>query len=109
MSSSDCEQSVVSVDVEEPPSSSSAATLSLPLFSLPIAPPRDPQPAVSRIPRDAQPASTNTVVPRRPKAGSRSRDFRRRFFPQATEADWNDWRWQSRNRIRKLEQLDRML
>ena len=49
------------------------------------------------------------MAPRRPKAGSRTRDFRRRFFPQATEGDWNDWRWQSRNRIRKLDQIDRML
>ena len=49
------------------------------------------------------------MAPRRPRVISRSRDFRRRYFPQATEGDWNDWRWQSRNRIRKLEQLDRML
>ncbi|MGI8982601.1 MAG: KamA family radical SAM protein [Pirellulaceae bacterium] len=49
------------------------------------------------------------MPPRRPRVISRSRDFRRRFFPQATEGDWNDWRWQSRNRIRKLDQLDRML
>ena len=104
MSSSDCEQSVVSVDLEEPPGSSSTATLTLPHFSLPIDPPRDaPRPAVSRAPRELLPP------PRRSRASTRTRDFRRRFFPQATEADWNDWRWQSRNRIRKLDQLDRML
>lgn len=104
MSSSDCEQSVVSVDLEEPPGSSPTATLTLPHFSLPIDPPRDaPRPAVSRAPREVVP------LPRRPRASTRTRDFRRRFFPQATEADWNDWRWQSRNRIRKLDQLDRML
>jgi lysine 2,3-aminomutase len=103
MSSSDCEQSVVSVDVEEPPSSSATDTLTLPTFSLPIDPPRDAlRPAAYRAPREV-------VLPRRPRAGSRTRDFRRRFFPQATEGDWNDWRWQSRNRIRKLDQLDRML
>lgn len=33
----------------------------------------------------------------------------KRFFPQASVADWNDWRWQSRNRIRTLSQLERML
>jgi lysine 2,3-aminomutase len=46
---------------------------------------------------------------RRSRGNTRTRDFRRRFFPQATEGDWNDWRWQSRNRIRKLDQIDRML
>jgi len=44
------------------------------------------------------------------RAGNpRTRAFRRRFFPQATDAQWNDWRWQSRHRIRTLEQLERML
>jgi lysine 2,3-aminomutase len=33
--------------------------------------------------------------------------FRRRFFPDATLAEWNDWRWQSRHRITKLAQLER--
>ncbi len=100
MSSSDCEQSVVSVDLEEPPGSSST-TLTLPLFSLSLDSPPD-GPIHSLAPREV-------VAPRRPRVISRSRDFRRRYFPQATEGDWNDWRWQSRNRIRKLEQLDRML
>jgi lysine 2,3-aminomutase len=35
--------------------------------------------------------------------------FRRRFFPTATLAEWNDWRWQSRHRITKLAQLEQML
>jgi len=109
MSSSDCEQSVVSVDFEEPPGSS-ATTLTLPLFSTTLDSPLE-GPVTSRIPReDAEPADKNPVpTPRRARTASRSRDFRRRFFPQATEGDWNDWRWQSRNRIRKLDQLERML
>jgi lysine 2,3-aminomutase len=37
------------------------------------------------------------------------RAFRRKFFPTASERDWNDWRWQIRNRIRTLEQLERIL
>ncbi len=40
---------------------------------------------------------------------SRSRAFRRRFFPEATDRQWNDWRWQSQHRVRKLEQFERML
>ncbi|MDA0653084.1 MAG: KamA family radical SAM protein [Proteobacteria bacterium] len=34
--------------------------------------------------------------------------FRKRFFPEASLADWNDWRWQLRNRIRSLEMLERV-
>ncbi len=33
---------------------------------------------------------------------ARSRDFLERFYPSASMADWNDWRWQNRNRIRTL-------
>ncbi|MGQ9858054.1 MAG: KamA family radical SAM protein [Thermodesulfobacteriota bacterium] len=39
----------------------------------------------------------------------RSRWIRRRLFPQATLSDWNDWRWQLRNRITRLEELERVL
>jgi lysine 2,3-aminomutase len=35
--------------------------------------------------------------------------FRKRFFPQATEADWSNWRWQLRNRIKDLEWLERVI
>jgi lysine 2,3-aminomutase len=34
---------------------------------------------------------------------------RRRFFPDVKTAEWNDWRWQNRNRIRSLEQLERFI
>ena len=30
---------------------------------------------------------------------------RSRFFPQATDAEWNDWRWQFKHRITRLEEL----
>lgn len=46
---------------------------------------------------------------RRPAANPRTRAFRKRFFPGVTERQWNDWRWQSQNRIRKLEQFERLL
>ncbi|MCA9086787.1 MAG: hypothetical protein KDA81_22170, partial [Planctomycetaceae bacterium] len=36
----------------------------------------------------------------------RARAFRRRHFPDTRLADWNDWRWQSRNRIRTLAQFE---
>lgn len=39
----------------------------------------------------------------------RSKWFRKKFFPQASLSDWNDWRWQLGNRIVKLAQLERLL
>ena len=33
------------------------------------------------------------------------RSFLQQHFPQATTDDWNDWRWQSRNRLRTLAKL----
>lgn len=38
----------------------------------------------------------------------RSRAFRDRFFPEASNADWLDWRWQVRNRIKSLDVLERI-
>ncbi|MBV9548452.1 MAG: KamA family radical SAM protein [Alphaproteobacteria bacterium] len=37
-----------------------------------------------------------------------SRAFYRRFFPGTGAAEWNDWRWQMRQRIRTLEDLSRI-
>lgn len=46
---------------------------------------------------------------RRPDAGlpvsSRASAFVRRYFPDIGHREWNDWRWQVRNRIRRLEDL----
>ena len=37
-----------------------------------------------------------------------TRAFYRRFFPDTSPADWNDWHWQFRARIRTLEDLSRV-
>jgi len=39
----------------------------------------------------------------------RSSTFRKRFFPEATSAEWNHWRWQLANRIKNLSQLGRII
>ncbi|MCI0332584.1 MAG: KamA family radical SAM protein [Planctomycetes bacterium] len=39
----------------------------------------------------------------------RTRAFRRRHFPNVASREWNDWRWQSRHRIRTLAPLEAML
>ena len=37
----------------------------------------------------------------------RAREFRDRVFPGATDAQWNDWKWQLRNRINDLPRLEK--
>ncbi len=36
-------------------------------------------------------------------------EFRNRFFPNASVYDWNDWKWQVRNRIKDLRELSRII
>ncbi len=60
-------------------------------------------------------SSNRLIFPDLPHLSSRRRShpqtraFRRTFFPDATDKDWNDWHWQSRKRIRTLEQIERIL
>src|SRR5512137_1107780 len=39
----------------------------------------------------------------------RSEAFRARFYPEATAAEWCDWRWQLRHRVRAIEDLERIV
>ncbi|MGB5472733.1 MAG: KamA family radical SAM protein [Gammaproteobacteria bacterium] len=50
----------------------------------------------------AHPVPRLTISPR-------SHAFRKQFFPEASVRDWNDWRWQNRNRIRDLRELARII
>ena len=59
-------------------------------------------------------SSEQTVFPglgrgRRGRGNPRTRAFRRAFYPQVPDRQWNDWLWQVRNRIRTPEALERML
>ena len=40
--------------------------------------------------------------------GPLTRAFRKRFYPEVEAAEWNDWRWQARKRIRTLAELERI-
>ena len=40
--------------------------------------------------------------------GPVTRAFRKRFYPEVEATEWNDWRWQARNRIRTLAELERL-
>jgi lysine 2,3-aminomutase len=39
---------------------------------------------------------------------ARARQFRATFFPGASHADWNDWQWQLRHRLRDRDSLERI-
>jgi lysine 2,3-aminomutase len=43
------------------------------------------------------------------RISARARTFRRAFFPDATDTEWNDWRWQLRHSFRGLDALERIL
>ncbi len=92
-------------------------------MGLPIARGRDaapPKPA-SQARRKAPPVLVTDAVALAPAAkvtakkplhlfptGAQSRAFYRRFYPGTGPAEWNDWRWQIRTRIRTLDDLARM-
>jgi lysine 2,3-aminomutase len=43
------------------------------------------------------------------RESARTKAFRKQFFPTVSSEDWNDWRWQSRNRVRSLARLEQFL
>lgn len=42
------------------------------------------------------------------KLSSKSRDFLNKFFPLATEKDWSSWKWQIKNSITNIKQLEHL-
>ena len=66
------------------------------------------------VPSPAFPSTMPTVLPRprptpRLKIGPRTRAFRKQFYASVSDSEWNDWRWQTRNRIKDLKALERIL
>src|SRR5262249_34250029 len=101
MAGSDSEQAFATAELDEPPgrSTSTATSYSLPLISPPL--PLDPGVTVMQT-RVSLPA-------KRGKPVNRTKAFRKAFYLDVSDKDWNDWRWQSRHRVRTLDQLDRIL
>lgn len=96
------EDSVLTVD-DEPPGTrvvqlnrkrSSKHDISKPLIEKPLSPRMSS--AKTRSSTDSETADQSTT-------------FRRRFFPNAKLSEWNDWRWQSRHRIKTLAQFASMV
>jgi lysine 2,3-aminomutase len=46
---------------------------------------------------------------RLPRSTFQTRAFRKAFFPDVADREWNDWHWQARNRLRTLAQLEAVL
>ncbi len=97
-------QTMTFLEDDEPPSRGQAAQpAAIPVSTRPLPPPSAPVAPAARAPRRvAPPASPRLVI------SPRSREFKRRFFPEASNADWNNWQWQSRNRLRDLRTLERV-
>ncbi|UCG99936.1 MAG: KamA family radical SAM protein [Deltaproteobacteria bacterium] len=54
------------------------------------------------------PIRKGSYVPRF-RSSIRTLDFQRQFFPRASLKEWDDWRWQLRNRITHLHELECIL
>ena len=47
-------------------------------------------------------------APQNPK-NTKTKSFRKKFYPHVIDKEWNNWHWQVRNRIRTLPQLARLI
>ncbi len=68
-----------------------------------------PPPLIPQRPR-TQPTFPRPA-PYRPRfvTSPKSQAFRLRHYPEASQSDWNDWRWQQRHRIKSAQELERLL
>ena len=84
----------------EPPGTTPKASSSIPVPEPQVRPAA--QPTLQPVPASKPAVPRLTISPR-------GDAFRRRFYRDATARDWNDWRWQNRNRVRTLADLARMI
>ncbi|MDA0994737.1 MAG: KamA family radical SAM protein [Proteobacteria bacterium] len=72
-----------------------------------------PAPSQPLLPSSPPPIRISQTIARRERSrfrvSERSSEFLRRCYPDAVLEDWNDWRWQNRNRVRTLADLERMI
>ncbi len=90
---------VLQSEAEEPPSRLTATPQMTQQLHIPI---NTRRPVIKRRPGPLAPR-----VERFP-ASVEARAFRKRFFADVSAADWNDWRWQLRARVKSLAELERM-
>ena len=80
------------------PPSAPASAASLASVSPPLAAP----PGKLSKPRKIEPINRAIV-------SERSRRFLRQHYPGISIHDWNDWKWQVRNRVRRLDMIEKVL
>ncbi len=103
MASIDAEAcSYCGVDDEEPPSTTVQ-------FSSPRSATRFSRPKRPRAIAQRDIFSPGSPPGRTPRSTFQTRAFRKAFYPNVQDRDWNDWHWQARNRLRTLEQLEQVL
>ena len=85
-------------EVEEPPSCTGALHLQQ-ASALPFV----------ITPTHSFPVAPSVHLRRGARTTPGTRAFRKRFYPQVKDAQWNDWHWQIANRIRSLGQAEMML
>ena len=56
-----------------------------------------------------QASVSGLVPPSWPVSDIAGGDFRRQFFPSATASEWCNWRWQIKNRLMSVQELDRIV
>ncbi|MBN1395648.1 MAG: KamA family radical SAM protein [Pirellulales bacterium] len=90
------------MDEDEPP----GTTVSLVVARKAV---RLSRPVRPRRSLNCPPAAAGRVSGRNPRSTFQTRVFRKTFYPDVPDRLWNDWRWQSRNRLRTLAQVERVL
>jgi lysine 2,3-aminomutase len=65
-------------------------------------------PGISQLIQNGSPAQATPKRALKFPVGEETKLFYRRFFPDTTPIEWNDWRWQLRARIRTLAELERV-
>jgi len=104
MSTHDTGETTFSVGMEEEPPDVPLRILTPPAFNS-----ADRNGAIRVSPKRKLFFSSSGSLPRRRRANPQTRLFRKAYFADVPDADWNDWRWQLRHRVRTLEQLERFL
>ena len=94
--------SVTSSDIDEPPLLVAAAT------SIDSARPHVPPTTVTNVISISAAKVPRTIRSIPFPVASATRAFYKQYFPGSSALDWNDWRWQLRERVRSLADLDRV-
>jgi lysine 2,3-aminomutase len=68
-----------------------------------------PAPPRSRASAERDPFASGVFPRRMPRTTRQTRLFRKRFYPEITDLQWNRWQWQLRNCIRTPSQLEALL